>query len=369
MKRTSTPNNSLFPPASEGLLVDALFDSIGDGAIATDQFGKIIRINSVALQILGFKKKEVLGKWFPSVIISSNEKGEYTPLLERPITEAFMTGHSISEKTYYRHKNGHLIPVGVTVSPLILNGRPVGAINLFRDITQEYEIDLMKSEFISLASHQLRTPLSSIKTYSHMLMDGYMGELKPKQTEALKTIVEATDRMNQLNNTLLNITRIETGIISVSKKVIVLNKLINEVIKENRLNITEKKIRVTFKETKNAQNITTDAFILKEIISNLLTNAIKYTPSGGEIYISLRKKHKAVICSIKDTGMGIPKSDQSKIFNKFFRAQNIISHDTTGTGLGLYLVKRLADQLNIKIWFDSDLGKGSTFYLSLPIES
>jgi PAS domain S-box-containing protein len=358
-------NTNLFASASEGLMIDALFNSIGDGAIATDQFGKITRVNSAALQILGYKKREVLGKWFPAVIVSLNEQGEPLPLLERPITEAFLTGHSVFEKTYYQHKDGHAIPVSVTVSPIILNNRPVGAINLLRDITQEYEIDRMKSEFISLASHQLRTPLSSIKTYTHMLIDGFMGELTPKQFEALHTIVEATDRMNQLNNTLLNITRIETGIINILKKKVNLNTLIKEIIKENQINVSEKRIAINFKGAEKHIYLYTDAFILKEIISNLITNAIKYTLSGGKIYISTQKKGKDIICAVKDTGVGIPKPAQAQIFNKFFRASNVVNQDTTGTGLGLYLVKRLADQLDIKVWFESEVGKGSCFYLSL----
>jgi PAS domain S-box-containing protein len=366
MKKTDSLSNSLFPPASEGILIDALFESIGDGAIATDQFGKITRVNSAALQILGYSKKEVVGKWFPAAIISVNENNEPSPLLDRPITEAFLTGHSISENTYYRHKDGHVVPISVTVSPLILKKRPVGAINLFRDRTQEYEIDRMKSEFISLASHQLRTPLSSIKTYSHMLIDGYMGELNKKQQEALQNVIEATNRMNQLNNTLLNITRIETGVISISTKLVALNNVINKVVKEHQLEAAAKKIKLQYKAHKTTVKVLTDEFILEEIISNLISNAIKYTSSGGSVVISAQKMRKNVICSVSDTGAGIPKKSHPQIFKKFFRAPNVVSHDTTGTGLGLYLVKRLADQLGIKVWFESEEDKGSTFYLSLP---
>src|SRR4051812_14888842 len=113
---------TLFPSASEGLLVDALFASIGDGAVATDQFGKITRINSTALEILGYKEKETIGKWFPSIIVSVTENGTPVNSMERPISQAFLTGHSISDKSYYQHKDGHVIPVTVTVSPIILNG-------------------------------------------------------------------------------------------------------------------------------------------------------------------------------------------------------------------------------------------------------
>lgn len=366
MKKADNITNTLFPQASEALLVDALFASIGDGAIATDEFGKITRINQTALEILGYQEKEVINKWFPAVVISVREDKIPVPPMERSITEAFLTGHSISDKAYYLHKDGHIIPVSVTVSPIIFKRRPIGAINLFRDITQEYEIDRMKSEFISLASHQLRTPLSSIKTYSHMLLEGYMGKVTGEQKKALRTIVDATNRMNLLNNTLLNITRIESGIITVSNKTTNIGKLVEEVIKEQNLAAAEKGINIAYKPPEQNLMIDTDAFIVKEIISNLVSNAVKYTPDKGRVKVALRARKKDILCCVTDTGIGIPKTAHERIFSKFFRAPNVVARDTTGTGLGLYLVKRLADQLEAKVWFKSEPGSGSCFYLALP---
>src|SRR5438445_5465630 len=121
---------------------------------------------------------------------------------------------------YYRNKEGQIVPVYTNVSPIMLNNVPIGAIEVFRDITLEHEVDRMKSEFISLASHQLRTPLSAIKTYSHMLIDGYMGDITPPQKKSLRTIIGAANRMNELISTLLNITRIESGTIAVTPKVL-----------------------------------------------------------------------------------------------------------------------------------------------------
>jgi PAS domain S-box-containing protein len=369
MSKEEPNSNTLFPSASESLLVDALFSSIGDGAIATDQFGKITRINSTALETLGYGEEEVIGKWFPSIVVSVSENGALISPMERPITRAFLTGHSITDKSYYLHKDGHAVPVSITVSPIILRGRPVGAINLFRDITEEYEIDRMKSEFISLASHQLRTPLSTIKTYSHMLIEGYMGNLTTEQKKALHTIVDATNRMNQLNNTLLNITRIESGIITISKKVTNVTKLIEKVVREQQLAAAEKKITIRLRTAQKSLSSRTDVFIVKEIISNLISNAIKYTPEKGEITVEVEAKDKNVVCRVKDNGIGIPKQAQDQVFSKFFRASNVTSSDTTGTGLGLYLVKKLADQLGAKVWFKSEVNKGSSFYLALPLEN
>src|SRR5689334_13172123 len=188
---------------------EALFHSIGDGAISTDEFGRITRVNPVARHILGYKKSELIGMWFPKVIIAVTPDDRPVNLIDRPITKAFLTGRPIVEKTHYRRKNGQRIPVAVNVSPILVDGKPRGAIEVFRDISFEQEVDRMKSEFISLASHQLRTPLSAIKTYSHMLVSGYMGEVTAEQRKSLETILGAADRMNELISTLLNITRME----------------------------------------------------------------------------------------------------------------------------------------------------------------
>ncbi len=178
---TEIPSESNRSNIEQQAEAEALFTSIGDGAISTDEFGRITRINPVAQDILGYSEAELIGEWFPKKIIAVNSSDVVVNLIDRPITKAFLTGRPISEKMYYRRKDGQRIPVAISVSPILLDGKPLGAVQVFRDITFEQEVDRMKSEFISLASHQLRTPLSAIKTYSHMLVDGYMGELTQTQ--------------------------------------------------------------------------------------------------------------------------------------------------------------------------------------------
>jgi PAS domain S-box-containing protein len=359
-------HNDPRPRTPEGLFIDALFTSIGDGAIATDEVSRIVRINKAALNILGYTREDVINKWYPGTIVAVNEDGSEVSLLDRSISKAFITGKSITENSYYLNKNGQKIPVSITVSPILIDGRPVGAINLFRDITQEYEIDRIKSEFISLASHQLRTPLSSIKTYSHMLLEGFMGALNEDQIKALESVVDASDRMNQLTDTLLNITRIEAGSMTISKKEVEICLLAEKVIKEQSLDAEAKNISVTLNAPKKSTLVNTDKFIIKEILTNLLSNAIKYTPDNGKVSIEIKSAKDEVVCRVVDTGIGIPKNAQEQIFDKFYRAPNVAERDTTGTGLGLYLIKSLADRINIPIWFESEEGKGSSFCFSLP---
>jgi PAS domain S-box-containing protein len=354
-------------PYEQQAETEALFMSIGDGAISTDEFGRITRFNPVAQKLLGFDEEELIGEWFPKKIIAQEADGKIINLIDRPITKAFLTGLPVSQKMYYRRKDGQALPVSVSVSPILLDNKPLGAIEVFRDITLEEEIDRMKSEFISLASHQLRTPLSAIKTYSHMLADGYMGEINTTQKRSLHTIISATDRMNELISTLLNITRIESGTIAINPKQLDMVEVADEVIKELSLMATHKSINLSLKSSGVSKKfVRSDNLIVKEILTNLITNAIKYTPENGAVTVCVQATKSEVRVSVTDTGWGIPSATQDQIFSKFFRAPNIVKRETTGTGLGLYLVKGLVDAIDGKIWFKSEEGQGTSFYFALP---
>jgi PAS domain S-box-containing protein len=337
---------------------EVLFMSIGDGAITTDEFGRITRVNPAAENMLGFNEAELLGQWFLKSIVAISFEGHRMTVIDQPITQAFLTGKPVS---------GKQIPVAVNVSPIISQKRPIGAIEVFRDISMEQEVDRMKSEFISLASHQLRTPLSAIKTYTHMLSDGYMGELNDSQKQSLKTIISASNRMNELISTLLNITRIESGTIAVNTKSLKLDEVINEIMPELILMADAKTINLHVDTVgKESTQIKTDSLIVKEVITNLISNAIKYTPDEGEVKVVIKPQRSNITVEVSDSGWGIPVHAHDKVFSKFFRGSNIIKRETSGTGLGLYLVKGLVDTLKGTIWFDSEEGNGTSFYVTLP---
>ncbi len=357
--------------SSQQVINDVLFDSIGDGAVTTDEFGKITRINPTAEAIVGFSAKEAIGVWLPKLYAPFDDTGRQLPITERPMTHAFVTGQAISDHVNYRHKDGHLVRVALTVSPIMEGEKLVGSIQIFRDISTEYEIDKMKSDFISLASHQLRTPLSSVKTYSHMLLDGYMGQLNKPQIKALKTIISAANRMNETVSTLLNISRIESGKVIAERKLISVHKLFESVVEEHSLIASEKSINFKVNYPPTKVRLYSDSSVLKEVLGNLISNAIKYTPQSGMIVLSAKvpKKGNRLIVSVSDTGVGIPQESHSNIFSKFYRAENVIRQETSGIGLGLYLVKGLMDELGGKVWFKSEEDKGTIFYLSLPLRS
>lgn len=348
-------------------LAEVLFNSIGDGAVTTDEYGRITRINPTAQNILGYTEKEAIGMWFPKLLAAYNNEGQPIALIERPVTRAFVTGNTISERIKYRNKAGNLVPIAMTISPIMVKGQPVGCIEIFRDVTSEFEIDKMKSDFISLASHQLRTPLSAIKTYTHMLLDGFMGPLTKPQIKSLKTVISASNRMNETISTLLNITRIESGNVAVARKPVAIDQLIDEVINEHHLSAADKDMKVSFSHPITKIKLISDGVVLKEIFGNLLSNAIKYTPTNGKVAITIKTKGNLLTFSIVDSGLGIPIESQSSVFTKFFRADNVVRQETSGTGLGLYLVKGLVEELGGQVWFKSREDEGTSFFVTLPL--
>lgn len=352
-------------PEQQQALADALFDSIGQGAISTDKNGKIDRINKAALDLLGCTKDEMMGRWFPEAIVAEDENGLPLPTLERPIIQSFLTGRAVDKDIFYRRSDGEMIPVSVTVSPIMFNSLPIGAVEVFRNISHDLEVDRMKTEFIYLASHQLRTPLTAIKTYAHMLSDGYRGELTKDQKVFMNTMLTSLDRMNDIISTLLNVSRIEAGKLSYIPLPVLLNELVEDSLKELKPAIRAKQLKVSLHLNGNP-TIETDQILAKEVCLNLISNAIKYTPQAGKISITVKATAKEQLIIVKDTGFGIPDESKTQLFSKFYRAPNVVDSIEAGTGLGLYLVKGVAEALGGRVWFKSKLNEGSEFYFALP---
>jgi signal transduction histidine kinase len=289
------------------------------------------------------------------------------PEKEWPGVVAIATGKSLADIYGYRTKEKVHVLLGVTASPIIIQGKPAGAILVMRDVTKEREIDRMKTEFISLASHQLRTPLSAIKWFSELLLAGDAGKMNTEQIDFTKNIADSTERMIQLVNSLLNISRIESGRIIVDPEPTDLKELVSGIVSDLHAKIEERHQTLVISVHPDMTKISLDPRLVGQVYMNLLTNAIKYTPEKGEISVFISKKGDDVVSQITDNGYGIPKQQQDRIFQKFFRAENAVKVETDGTGLGLYLIKAIVESSGGKIWFESAEGKGTTFWFTLPL--
>lgn len=352
-------------------LAKAIVTSMGEGLLVLDTNYKIQLINPAAQALLETSEKEAVGQqWaeFGKAYVGNRE----ILFAERSAVKSLQTGKvkvtTITDDHYYVTRSGKKFPVVAITAPLTRKGTVTGIVKVFRDATKEKEIDRMKTEFISLASHQLRTPLSAIRWFIELLSDPSFGSLNQKQQEFVAHIGESTERMIELVNSLLNISRIESGRIVIEPKPTNLVELVKSVMADFQKKIEIKKLRFITSAHQDLPLLMIDAKLIRHVYSNLIDNAIKYTPDGGEVRIIISKKEDKIISQIADTGFGIPKSEQLKLFQRFYRATNIVKHVTEGTGLGLYLVKSIVESSGGNIWFKSEEDKGTTFWFSLPIE-
>lgn len=349
----------------------AIIESIGEGIIVTDEYGRITRVNKTGEGLLGLNEEDLLGKYLLDVIsLLNNDK---TPISKNSnvIVEALAGGTAMRDNLFVRKKGGEEsedVPVSIVASPFLLNNEPLGVVVVIRDITLERQVDVAKTEFVSLASHQLRTPLSAINWYSEMLLDGDAGELNENQRKYMLEVYHGSKRMVDLVNALLNVSRVDLGTFAVDPSVIDLKEITESVLDELKPKIVEKKMNIEKEFDSEVTKITADAKIMRIVIQNLLSNSVKYTPAEGTVGIKITKEDKHLLITVYDNGLGIPEEQQKKIFTKLFRADNARDVDSDGTGLGLYLVKGIVDQASGKIWFESEVNKGTTFYVKLPLE-
>ena len=235
---------------------------------------------------------------------------------------------------------------------------------------EKVSVQNIQYDFVTLASHQLRTPLSAVKWSCEILLANRVGKLNKKQQDYLKEIYRSNERAIGLVNDLLDVSRIQEGHIHMELRPLQIEKIAEETIDNYSSLIKAAGVTVDYRIVNGPlPMVETDPDKLRRIMTNLLSNAVKYTPPGGKISVVLEKKGNNVAVSVADTGVGIPKAEQSRVFEKFFRSHNITKLAPDGTGLGLFIVKSLVEVMGGKISFTSEEAKGTTFYFTLPIKS
>jgi signal transduction histidine kinase len=241
--------------------------------------------------------------------------------------------------------------------------------NILGGAKQKANIENIQSDFVSLASHQLRTPLSAVKWYCEMLIGQKQGKLNAKQQQYLKEIYRSNDRAINLVNDLLDVSRIQEGQIHLEFRPTKVEDVIEETIDSLETLIKACQVAVDFEILGGPlPKVETDKEKLKRVIINLLSNSIKYTMAKGKVKITVEKIPKYLRISVRDSGIGIPKTDREKVFKKFFRSANVIKLVPDGTGLGLYISKSLVNAMGGKMSYSSDERKGTMFYFTLPLK-
>ncbi len=236
----------------------------------------------------------------------------------------------------------------------------------FNEMMSELEqTDKAKTEFITLASHHLRTPLSTSRWYLETLMENT--DLTGTAAEHLKQAYSANQRMVELVNALLETSRLELGTLVVKPEQVDISELINGVLADLNPKAEEKSIHIATRFKLKRKMVRLDPRIFRIILQNLLDNAIKYTPAKGGVSLDVDNQGSSILIKVIDSGYGIPKTEQSQIFNKLYRASNAQEKESTGLGLGLYTVKAMTERINGRIWFESQEGRGTTFYVKLPL--
>jgi len=335
--------------------------NFADGLLVFDKENKLSLINPQMEDFFSVKATDVVGKSVSELgnvptfnpllnLITKDGEIKRTHREELPVTEAFVAE--------------------VSTIPMVRGKERLGTLVITHNITREKRIERLKTEFVSLAAHQLRTPLSAIKWTLRMLMEGDLGEITDEQRDYVDKTAQSTERMIGLINDLLNVTRIEEGRYLYNPIPLPLEPLIQSVIDNYEEEIQRKNIKLEFsKPSENPPSIRVDEEKIKLALQNIIDNAVRYTPSDGEVKVSLKydKSKKEIEVSVKDSGIGIPKDQQQRVFSKFFRGDNAIRMKTEGTGLGLFISKHIIEAHGGKIWFESEEGKGTAFYFTLPI--
>ncbi len=333
----------------------------GEMMILTDPEGIVLWGNRAAEEVTGFTTGEMIGKKAGVLWGKLMDRSFYEQMWQRIKSDKKLYVGEIQN----HRKNGEKFFSTINIYPLLDQG---GLIQYFvatqRDITQQKEVDQMKTDFISLVSHQMRTPMTSMRWNLEMLEGGDLGLMNPEQTKVIKQVSEANARMIKLISTLLNISRIESGRLIVEPIELDMAEYISTLAKNCQSNVRGQEIETDLPS--EACKVMVDPMLLRQILNNFMNNASKYSPVDKKITIQLRDKGESYQLSVIDRGYGIPAADQRKIFGKFFRGSNVRQYEADGTGMGLYIGSMIAKLLGGKIGFESRENEGSRFFVILP---
>ena len=352
---------------------EVVINAIGDGVIAIDNQGIIQLINPAAQQIIGWGKQDAMALNYKSVLKLVDQKDEALDAINDPIQQALNINQQIRTNNLTLMTNsGKQIMISLVVSPIGEIGS--GVIIVFHDITKEKAEEREQAEFISTASHEMRTPVASIEGYLGLALNPQTATVDIRASDYIMKAHASAQHLGHLFADLLDVSKADDGRISNNPKVVDIVIFLHEILQGLEQKATDKGLRLIYKpmpEGTREKHITPvysvnlDNDHIREIINNLVENAIKYTPTG-EVIVDIDGDEDHVVISIKDSGIGIPVEDMPHLFQKFYRVDDKNTREIGGTGLGLYLCRRLAEIMGGRIWAESVYNSGSTFFVELP---
>jgi PAS domain S-box-containing protein len=355
------------PSAREEKLIDLLgaqekFLSLYEHSpvpyITLDQAGKIVMYNLATVRLFHTTTAELIGQSFAAYLLHED------PETVRALRRSVQAGRVVND-TEIQIQLDDGSTRWVLASIFVYRKANQRLVSLV-DITHQKQVDIAKSEFVALATHQLRTPISAIRWNVELLQKNIQDILNEKQAKYLTKIDDNVQRMVALINDFLNVSKLEMGTFATTEEQINLTEFCNEVIEEFKERIETKQIEVLRNYQPESLSFTTDPRLLHIMVSNLVSNAVKYVTEGGQVYVQYQLLEGRLQIEIRDTGIGIPVQEQPDLFTKFFRAGNAQTHHTEGTGLGLYVVKQSVEKLGGSITYTSAENEGTVFTIDLP---
>lgn len=352
---------------------EVVINAIGDGVVAIDSQGTLQLINPAAQRIIGWGKQDALALNYKSVLQLVDQENNTLDTATDPIQQALNTNQQIrTNDLTLMTKSSKKIMISLVVSPVGEVGS--GVIVVFRDVTKEKAEEREQAEFISTASHEMRTPVASIEGYLGLALNPNTAQIDEKARDFIMKAHESAQHLGRLFQDLLDVSKSEDGRLSNIPKVIDITTFAGTVVQGLLPKATEKGLQLTYvpmpldsgeKRIAPVYLVNLDNDHIREVINNLVENAIKYTPQG-QVIVDVSGDDDHVVISVKDSGIGIPAEDIPHLFQKFYRVDNKDTRDIGGTGLGLYLSRRLAETMGGRMWVESVYTKGSTFFVELP---
>jgi two-component system, OmpR family, sensor histidine kinase VicK len=356
-----------------------ILDTIEDGVVMVAADGTIHVFNPAAGRISGWTPQEAVGLSYKNVVKLVDAKGQPVPDSTDPFAQALAISQSVRESNAsLAHKSGRSVPISLIASPVLdKDGQPNGSVvGVFRDVSKEKEEEAHRSDFISTASHEMRTPLAAIEGYLALALNPKTATIDDNARNLLEKASSSTKHLGELFRDLLTSSKAEDGRLISYPSAIEVGEILAQVAEAARFPAKNKGLELKYSVSSGSVNENgkairplyyayADPNRIREVFQNLVDNAVKYTMSG-EIIVRLTGDPSVVQAQISDTGTGIPSEDIPHLFQKFYRVDNSTTRTVGGTGLGLFICRKIVELYNGRIWVESELGKGSTFFINLP---